>query len=370
MNGYGNYLTGAFHVLAGLPRWRRSKVKPIVIPMEEIAPREVRWLWPGFLPRGKLVLLCGDPGLGKSFITLDIAARCSRGGPWPFRDGEMGPPMRAVLISAEDDPADTIRPRLERMGADLKRISVLEGLEDAQRRVHDFVIGDHSRDLTRLLTEHPDTGLIVVDPVSAYVGASDSYNNAQVRAMLKPLAELAADHGVCVCLVTHLRKSEAQRLLHAAMGSLAFTAAARVVLLVARNPDNPETRYLMTVKSNLSTDRQGFEYRIRDGGVEWVATVEGQADEVLGGGRHAETHDRQKAFVARIKAAIAEREYVPATEAEALARSLGVSYASCSRAVFKRLHGLRSVRRENSWYWATALPPLGSVGEGGDAADE
>lgn len=334
-----------------------SDFEPVIINASAVQSRPVSWLWPGFIPRGKLTILCGDPGLGKSFVTLDIACRASRGGRWPFEacppDAPDRDPLRVALLSAEDDPADTIRPRLEAMGADLANVDIIDSMVGRDRRVTDFVIGEHAADLEKMLSTGNEYGLLVVDPVSAYVGQADSYNNAQVRAMLKPLADLAADHNVAIVLITHLRKSEAAKALHAAMGSLAFTAAARVVLLVARDKTDHDLRLLLTVKSNLSSDRLGFSYKIVDGKVEWVDVVEGQADELLAPAKAVDSAE-SVGFINALRARLAAGVTATAQEVRDLASAHGLSWTIVERASFKRAAGFSSRRVKDGWVWCLA----------------
>jgi RecA/RadA recombinase len=307
------------------------------------------------IPRGKLTVIAGDPGLGKSFLTLSLAAMASRGVPFPGSDeSHASGPLASILLSAEDDPADTIRPRLEKMGADLTKVIVMDGIVDAQDRCREFVIGENVAELREVVNNTPDLGLIVVDPVSAYVGESDSYNNAHVRAMLKPLSDLAADTGVAVVLVTHLRKSEAAKVLHKAMGSLAFTAAARCVLVVVRDRDDNDLRLVLTAKSNLSNDRMGFSYRVSDGSVVWGEPVEGTADEVMAGKRengHDTRKDKQQELARQIHAVIAEDGSCPTARVEELSRQIGVARSIVQSKKFKDANGFKVVKKEAVWWW-------------------
>lgn len=284
---------------------------PMVVAMSRVRSEPVRWLWPGLVPLGKLTVLCGDPGMGKSFVTLDMAARASRGGPWPGATGAIdatsglsasgcGPgstalagklpvaptapnestPGGALLLSAEDDPVDTIRPRLEAMGADLDRVVLLAGMQTREGIVDEFDLSRDVQHLAGAIAERAGLSLVVIDPVSAFVGATDSYNNAQVRAMLKPLSDVAADTGAAVVLVTHLRKGEGGPAVQRAMGSLAFTAAARQVLVAMRDPVEPDGRMLCVAKSNVGRDRLSVPYLIEEGRVVYGEPVRASADEI------------------------------------------------------------------------------------------
>lgn len=348
-----------------------SRLKALSYSIDQVQPQEVRWLWPGMIPRGKLTVIAGDPGLGKSFLTLAMASLASRGAAFPGADASgTSTPLASILLSAEDDPADTIRPRLEKMGADLTKVIVMDGVVDAQDRCREFVIGENVAELRDLVLSTPDLGLIVVDPVSAYVGESDSYNNAHVRAMLKPLSDLAADTGVAVVLVTHLRKSEAAKVLHKAMGSLAFTAAARCVLVVVRDQDDNDLRLVLTAKSNLSNDRLGYSYRLVDGALVWGDSVQGTADEVISGRREGGTdtrRDRQDELARRIHAVIAVDESCASAFVDTLAREVGVARSIYSSRKFKDAHGLETRRKNGVWWWMATGPKPATEGGGTEA---
>ncbi len=207
-----------------------------------IEARPVRWLWPGRIARGKVSMLAGHPGLGKSQICLSVAAIVTTGGLWPV-DRTRCERGDVVIFSAEDDPEDTIRPRLETAGADLTRCHILEAVEDrapdGKIRRRAFSLVDDLPRLSAKLAELPRVALIVIDPITAYLGETDSHKAAEVRAVLAPLAELAARHGAAIIAVSHLRKSTAGEALLQVTGSLAFVAAARAAYVVAKDQENP-----------------------------------------------------------------------------------------------------------------------------------
>lgn len=237
--------------------------------LADVEPEPVAWLWPERIPFGKLTLIVGDPGLGKSFLTLDIAARLSRGTPWPDRRDESVTPGGTILLSAEDDLADTIRPRLDAAEADVTRIHAITAVQRTSDTGPAYFNLD--ADLEALERCIRDTGarLVVVDPLSAYLGHRDSHRDADIRALLAPLADLAARHRCAVLSVSHLNKNAAGRAMYRAMGSLAFTAAARVAWLVGRDPDNDRRRLLVPIKANLITEPSGIGFEIIDGRVSW-----------------------------------------------------------------------------------------------------
>ena len=229
----------------------------------DIAPKPLHWLWPGRIPLGKLTLLIGDPGLGKSLLTADVASRVTRGTSFP--DGATCELGSVIFLSAEDDAADTIRPRLDAAGADVSRVHILEAvrvaLTDGSLTEKTFNLETDSAILEGALLDRPDVRLIVIDPISAYLGGVDSHSNAEVRGILAPLVALAGRLGVAVLCVTHLRKSAGQAI-YRAISSIAFAAAARAVWAVAPDPEDGDRRLFLAVKQNLSSSAGGLAFRI------------------------------------------------------------------------------------------------------------
>jgi hypothetical protein len=271
-----------------------------------VIAREVEWLWPQRVPLGKLTILSGDPDLGKTWVMLDIIARVTTGRPFPDaanpfgrKDGtQMGAgfPRRNVLwASAEDDDEDTIKPRLQKLGADASRVESLAFVlgEEFDHKKKEFVETEQTLDLERhldyldkWLTGHPLVALVVLDPLAAFVGKIDTHRNSDVRRLLTPLAKLAAKHRVAIVGINHLHKGEGDNALYRGMGSMGFVAAARSSWLVTRDPNEPKDRRLFTkVKgNNASEEVGGLAFRIGPpfGGISWEeGSIEMTADEAL-----------------------------------------------------------------------------------------
>lgn len=219
----------------------------------EIEAKPIRWLWPDRIARGKITMIAGNPGLGKSQLTLNLAAIVSTGGSWP-RTGGKSERASVLLISAEDDPADTIRPRLEAAGADLSRCHI--------SREPGFSLADDLGRLSAAIAACPGVALVIIDPISAYLGGIDGHKNAEVRALLAPLMELASKHEVAVVCISHLNKGGGSEAMMRVTGSLAFTATARAAYLVAKDPDIPERRLFTPMKNNLGDDRTGYSFTV------------------------------------------------------------------------------------------------------------
>jgi putative DNA primase/helicase len=274
---------------AGAVRPPPRNGEPVLIRMSDVQPEAVRWLWLGRLPLGRLSLLVGRPGEGKSFATTDWAARVSMGANWP--DGSPCECGSVLLVSAEDDPADTIRPRLDAHGADPIRIHLLSAVNRVREggRITEagFTLADLDP-LRQAVDRIGDVRLIVVDPIGSYVGGNvDAHRDNEVREVLTPLAALAQKYGAAVVLVTHQRKAAAAHADDLVLGSRAFTGIARSVLHLLRDPEDESRRLLLPGKMNLSEPAPGLAFKI--GGdparLEWEpGTVSLSAADVLAAG--------------------------------------------------------------------------------------
>lgn len=251
----------------------------VTIRLADVQPEAVEWLWPARIPLGKLTILQGDPDLGKSLITLDIAARVSSGTPWPDDPGE-NPQGHVLLLSAEDDLADTVRPRLDAMSADVSRITAIQAVRPTSGTRRWFSLDKDVRALNDHLTRQPDCRLVVIDPITAYLNKTDGNSNTEVRNLLAPLVELASIHSIAIVAVTHLNKSDVQKALYRAMGSVAFVATARACWMVVPDRNDEQRRLLLPVKMNLTEHRSGLAYRIESRGERGAAAVQWESGSI------------------------------------------------------------------------------------------
>lgn len=330
---------------------QRFQSSAVVKRLSDVQPEQLEWLWPGRIPLGKVTLLAGDPGLGKSFVTLDMAARVSSGRGWPDNYAAGQPAGSVILFSAEDDLADTVRPRLDRHHADPERIVAVQGvqwfeLESDRSGTRHFTLDHDLPELEKLIEETKDVRLVVVDPISAYCGRVDSHKNAEVRAMLARLAELAAKHRVAVVAVTHLSKGAGEKAIYRAMGSLAFIAAARAGWLFTRDAGDPARRLMLPLKMNLCEDPTGLAFAIHDGVVAWEAEpVHASVEDVIAAELESSSdRERRSELQDAIDwlQAVLENGSVKAGEIRKLARESGISEATLRRA--KKRAGVESNR--------------------------
>ena len=264
----------------------------VMVCASDLTPTPVAWLWRDWLALGKLHILAGAPGQGKTTIALALAAIVSSGGCWP--DGSSSTAANVLIWSGEDDPADTLLPRLLAMGADVSRIYFVEGTRIGGK-LQSF---DPARDLVQLSVQAEridSVALVIVDPVVSAV-TGDSHKNTEVRRALQPLVDLGAHLNAAVLGISHFSKGSSGRdPTERVTGSLAFGAVARVVLCVAKikgADGGDDRRVLARAKSNIGPDDGGFEYAIEQvelpaysgvtaSQVAWGRTVEGTARQLL-----------------------------------------------------------------------------------------
>lgn len=253
-----------------------------VVRMSDIEAEAVSWLWEPYIPKGKLTLLEGDPGRGKTWVALALAAAVSTGAPMPDDQGRMihkREPVNVIYLSAEDGLADTLRPRLDAVGADVNKVYAVTGtIEDKKEGIFSF------DDLILLdgLAAVLSPALIVIDPIQAYLGASiDMHRANETRPVLARLGALAERHRCAVVCIRHLSKATATKGIYRGMGSIDFTAAARSVLLAGSDPQDDSRRAIVHLKSSLAPAGATQGYELRDG-FYWTGLSPLTASDILG----------------------------------------------------------------------------------------
>jgi hypothetical protein len=335
--------------------------RPVLCRLSDVAPRPVEWLWPRRIALGKPTVLAGDPGLGKSYLTMDITARITTGSAWP--DGGRAPQGDVILLSAEDDPADTIRPRLDALRGDPSRVTLLSMVKDASDAERQFCLANDLPVLEETIKVTPGTVLVVIDPVSAYLGKTDSYKDAEVRALLAPLATLAIKYRVAVLIVMHLTKASDRRAIARIGGSIGFVGAARGGLVVDKDADDPGRRLLAVLKSNNGAEAPTLAFRLtaeRDDSIAvptWEAgPVDGvTADSLLASSAGGPDERAERIAADDLLADLLEPgTSVPSKAIYDAARANGISERTLNRA--KRRMGIKALHegqpgKSGQWRW-------------------
>ncbi len=338
-----------------------AKVAPNYVTMSDVEAEFVDWLWEGYIPKGKVIICDGDPGMGKSTLTTDWAARISTGTPWP--DQSPCKTGDVVICSAEDGLADTIRPRLEAAGADLTHVHAIRGYPDSEGGYESLTIPDHIP-FIRGVIEATGSVLSILDPLMAFFGGKvNVYNDAEVRRALQPLARLAEELGVTILVIRHFTKAGGDNPVTRGGGSIGIIGAARLGMIVAPHPEDPERRVLAVSKSNLAKIPPALAFRLvsdeenRCARVEWAEEkVDYTANDLL----VAMHPRREESSPARDAAGmflltILAKGPVLMKELKTAWEGLGLSEATVERA--KKTLGVESFKKGNAWWWKLPDPP-------------
>ena len=315
-----------------------TKIGLQMIKMSEIQSQEVSWLWYPFIPYGKLTIIQGDPGDGKTTLVLNIAAWLSKG---EGLDNEMklSEPVNVIYQSAEDGLADTVKPRLELAGADCERILVIDEKEKSLSMVDERLEKAIVRTKARML---------ILDPIQAYLGGGMDMNRAnEARDMTKKLGALAEKYQCAIVLIGHMNKAAGNKAAYRGMGSIDFFAVARSVLLVGRVEGEPNIRAVVQIKNNLAAFGHPKAFALSENGFQWLGDYEITADEVLGGIAPKTNKLEQAKRLLRELALTSDA--VQSNEIFDMADEQGISKRTLENA--KRELGIRAKKINNSWYW-------------------
>lgn len=263
----------------------------------DVKEQKVNWMWKEKIAYGKMTLFAGEPGVGKSQLLLYIASIVSLGGRF-HNENKLCNKANVLLISGEDNADDTIKPRLMALGADLNHIDYVKGIKRYDSRGNEFFdaicVIDNIADIEDKIIKN-QYKLIIIDPISLYLGSVDENKNKEIRSALGQLNALAERHGLAIILNSHFTKSSsngvAKNAINRVMGSIGFAAAARIVYGIMKDPEDPDRRLFLPIKNNIGNDKDGFVYSIKPclvgasietSRVEWLnEKIETTANEVL-----------------------------------------------------------------------------------------
>lgn len=256
---------------------------PILIRLSDVEPKAVDWLWEPYLPKGMLALLSGDPGCGKTFVSLAIGADLSNGlTPCTHKPCA---PVNIVYLSLENSAQHVTRPRFDSLGGNCQRFLLLP----------EAITLDDTSTLEQAIIE-ADAGLLIVDPIQSYLGADvDLHRSNETRPVLDGLVELAHRFDCCILLVRHLSKSSGGRAIHRGLGSIDITGAARTELMAGSAPSEPNRRAMVQIKSNLGPCGVSLGYKIDDNGFAWTGESDLTTSDLLS----ADSSSKKQSEVAR-----------------------------------------------------------------------
>jgi hypothetical protein len=328
--------------------------------MSDITPQAIDWIWDKWIARGAVALLDGDPGLGKSTLALDLAARVTRGWAMPPGSGpeQVRVPADVLLLSAEDDAARTIRPRLEAAGADLTRVHLLDAVRDEEGDERPPVLPWDLGLIEELIVAH-DVALVIVDPFMGHLdGRIDAHRDQDVRRCLRRLRDVAERTEATILIIRHLNKMVNMDVaLYRGGGSIGITGACRSALLVGRDPADASRRVLAPTKCNLGLMPRALTYTLEPAGavakIGWGEECDLSADDILvqPGGRKQSAGEQCAAAIRAYLAAGAK----PSADMDAALRAMG--YGRPAIRDGRQRAGVRVRPQGFGLPWLAELPP-------------
>jgi RecA/RadA recombinase len=322
---------------------RKGEVRMKLIRMNEVVAEDVRWLWYPYIPCGKITLVQGDPGDGKTTFVLAVAALLTRGQPMP-ECTEHSPPEKVIYQTAEDGLADTIRPRLDRVGADCENIIVIDESEQAL---------SFSDDRIEQAIAETAAKLFILDPLQAYLGEDvDMHRANEMRPRLKALSDVAERTGCAVVLIGHMNKMSGTKGLYRGLGSIDIAAAARSILLIGRHGEDNSGRVMAHLKSNLAPEGSSIAFNLDgDNGFEWIGACAVSIDEILYASSSAPAKkDTKEQLAVTLITEYLRDGVVATTEIFARLAEKGIGKRTAENA--KQRMNIRAYPKGGKWYWS------------------
>lgn len=308
-----------------------------LIKMNEIQATETAWLWFPYIPYGKITIIQGDPGEGKTTLVLNLAASLTRG---EMPDtGEPCVPVTVIYQTAEDGLADTIKPRLDSANADCRRVLVIDETEKCismtDERLEEAIKKSGAR-------------FVILDPLQAYLGSNvDMHRANEIRPVMSHLGNIAEKYGCAIVLIGHMNKAAGMKASYRGLGSIDLAAAARSVLIVARDKDHPQIRVVIQTKSSLAPEGKPIAFELDEhNGFHFIGEYDIDPDDLLMG---IGSKTKVKLAIDLLQSELAGGAVQPQKMILAKAGYSGISKRTLDEA--KKVLGVQSIKKPDGWYW-------------------
>ncbi len=315
-------------------------IEQSLIFFDSVEPTETHWLWYPYIPLGKVTIMMGDPGEGKSTLSLAIASAVTQGAQFPDTKTAVHAPEIVLYQNAEDGLADTIIPRVKRLGGNCRGLVTINEMKEN---------ADMQSTMLYEIISKIRPKLVILDPLQAYLGDHvDMHRANEVRPVMRYLAMLADHFGCAIVLIGHMNKKADLKSLYRSIGSIDLTAAARSVLLVGRDPSEPARRVIAQVKNSLAPEGENVAFTINDGVFHFEGVCDVPTERLLS--------QRERRVTPRDRAAecltrwLTEHGEISVREIYDMACGEEITKAALLRA--KASLGIHAHRQNNQWYWS------------------
>ena len=336
-----NGISSGDYVTIGIRTPKNPQKSVPMICMNDVEQTEVDWLWYPYIPFGKLTIVQGNPGEGKTFFAMQLAAACTNQKFLP--DMEPFEPFNMIFQTAEDGLGDTVKPRLVSAGADLKRVLVIDDSENPLSLADDRI--------EKAIREN-NAKLMVIDPLQAFLGANVDMNRAnEVRPIFRKLADIAQSTGCAIVMIGHLNKASGTQSTYRGLGSIDIAAVVRSILFVGKVRDDPTTRVIVHEKSSLAPPGQALAFSLGDQkGFRWIGAYDISAEDLLAGGQGTRTELKQEQAVKLIYEFLSDGREASVAEINKEAMERGISERTVRLARNSMKDKLESERRGKDWW--------------------
>lgn len=315
-----------------------NSVELELINMADVEATEVDWLWYPYIPYGKITIIQGDPGEGKTTLVLNLAAMLSKGLQLP-ESQRASEAINIIYQTAEDGLSDTVKPRLVAANADYRRITVIDesklDLSLTDERLEQAIIRTQAR-------------LVILDPLQAYIGANvDMHRANEIRPIMKHISDVAQRYNAAIVLVGHLNKAMGMKSSYRGLGSIDIPASARSVLLVGRIKDNPTIRVMAQVKSSLAPEGEPIAFELnKETGFRFIGKYDISVDDLLNGTSSVSKVEQAEKL---LKDELTEGASILQKQLLFKAKIRNISERTLNEA--KKNLRVKSVKRNDKWYW-------------------